>query len=244
MIEAEWLACNDPKPMLALVRGKVSERKLRLFAVACCRNIWDLLRDKRCRLAVEVAERFADGQATLEELTAAHADCEKAWQQCTRVNASGFLDVGYLAAQCAKNVVYDPQAVIKTKGVGRPPKGKEIEPVFPRDLYPGYAADSAASARAAEQGARQEMIVQKEKIVQARLVRDICGNAYQPYTGSSRWSPAVVRLAKAHYADGNSTTALSKALAEAGHKDLAEHFTEQPAHPKGCWVVDVILGKE
>jgi hypothetical protein len=244
MIEAEWLACSDPKPMLALVRGKVSERKLRLFAVACCRNIWELLRDKRCRQAVDIAERFADGLATLEELSAAHADCERAWQQCTRVNASGFLDVGYLAAQCAKNVAYDPQAVIKTKGAGRPPKGKELEPVLPRDVYPGYAADSAASARGAEQGARQEALVQKEKVLQARLVRDICGNSFQPYSGSTRWPANVLRLAKAHYADSNSTTALGKALADAGRAELSEHFTEQPSHPKGCWVVDLILGKE
>jgi hypothetical protein len=35
--EAEWLAATDPTSMLEFVRGKVSDRKLRLFAIGCCR---------------------------------------------------------------------------------------------------------------------------------------------------------------------------------------------------------------
>src|SRR5262249_35347141 len=43
MTEAEWLACEDPDPMLAHLAGGVSERKLRHFAAACCRRVWHLL---------------------------------------------------------------------------------------------------------------------------------------------------------------------------------------------------------
>ncbi|HEY7314823.1 MAG TPA: hypothetical protein VH643_36090 [Gemmataceae bacterium] len=68
--EAEWLACTDPLLMLKSLRRKSSERKLRHFACACCRDIWHLLTVEHSRTAVEVAERFADGDATRDELEA------------------------------------------------------------------------------------------------------------------------------------------------------------------------------
>src|SRR6516162_10753187 len=58
--DAEWLAAADPEPMLELLEGKASNRKLRLFAAACCRHVWTRLVDDRSRRAVEFAERFVD----------------------------------------------------------------------------------------------------------------------------------------------------------------------------------------
>src|SRR5262249_2820457 len=68
MTESEGLAATSPQELLASLRcGWASQRKLRLFGAACCRRIWELL-DRDSRKAVEVAERFADGRATEEEL--------------------------------------------------------------------------------------------------------------------------------------------------------------------------------
>src|SRR5207247_746951 len=84
MTEAEWLACAEPETMtgvnpermLAALRGKVSQRKVRLFATACCRRIiWHLL-PEGCRQGVEVLERFADEDASTEELQACAADAQ------------------------------------------------------------------------------------------------------------------------------------------------------------------------
>jgi hypothetical protein len=39
MTESEWANCTRPDPMLTFLHGKVGDRKLRLFAVACCRRL-------------------------------------------------------------------------------------------------------------------------------------------------------------------------------------------------------------
>jgi len=68
MTEQEWLDCGDPTRMQQFLDGKVSERKARLYRSACSRHIWELLIDPRSRTSVEVAERYADSQASPEEL--------------------------------------------------------------------------------------------------------------------------------------------------------------------------------
>ncbi len=73
MTEEEWLACDDPAMMLAHVEGSAGDRKLRLFACACCRRLWHLFAEEEGRRAVEVAERFADGLAK-HDATGIHVD--------------------------------------------------------------------------------------------------------------------------------------------------------------------------
>lgn len=76
--DKEWPICDKPATMLQHLFGihllvaarqpVVTDRKLRLFAVACCRSVWPKLVMPSGRACVEVAERFADGNATGEEL--------------------------------------------------------------------------------------------------------------------------------------------------------------------------------
>jgi hypothetical protein len=65
MTEAEWLACGDPTPMLEFLRGKASDRKLRLFAVACCRTIAPQVKADGFHRLMDIAEQCADQRVPL-----------------------------------------------------------------------------------------------------------------------------------------------------------------------------------
>jgi hypothetical protein len=68
----EWIATRQ---------GVLTDRELRLYACWCVRQVWHLLEYERSRHAVEVAERYAVGEATNAELAAAgEAACEAAWE--------------------------------------------------------------------------------------------------------------------------------------------------------------------
>src|SRR5262249_42295447 len=71
MTEAEWLASDDPRELLKYPRRKLSRRKVRLFAVACCARAIELLADERTRRLLDMTERFADGLVTESELASA-----------------------------------------------------------------------------------------------------------------------------------------------------------------------------
>ena len=89
-----------------VVLGMMSENDRRL--AACCfvrrtpigdgRTVWDLLPDDRSRKAVEVAERFADGEATERELDAASA---AAWDAAWAAAWAAARDAAWAAAWAA-----------------------------------------------------------------------------------------------------------------------------------------------
>src|ERR1019366_4566682 len=71
----------------------VSEKLMRLFAVWCARQVQHLMTDPRSIAALDVAERFANGQATKEELDAAR---DAAWDAV-------WVAAGYAARDAAWN---------------------------------------------------------------------------------------------------------------------------------------------
>ena len=100
-----------------------AERELRLFACWSVRNtpladgrtVWDLLADKRSQTVVEVAERYADGLATVEELDAARdAARDAAWDAAWAAARAADRDAAWDAARDAQNAQLE--AVLATIG--------------------------------------------------------------------------------------------------------------------------------
>jgi hypothetical protein len=204
MTKEEWLTASEPHAMLEFLQksGKVSERKLRLFAVACSRRIWSLI-DAPGRTAVEVAERFAEGLAGPEELRAARLACQGAHGQAS----------WYAAA-----------------------------------TNPEIAARNAALS--AQAGARALVGADTEELVaQARLVREIYGDAFKLVTVEASWlTPGVVELAQAIYQGQtfDKIPELADALEQAGchNQEILNHCRRSGQHVRGCWGLDLILGNE
>ena len=81
-LQPDWLIWVATRP------GVLADRELRLFAVFCARQVEHLLTDQRSRDAIEVAERFANGEATREELASARAAAWAADRAAARASVS------------------------------------------------------------------------------------------------------------------------------------------------------------
>ncbi len=217
MDEAEWWACADPDRMLKFLGRKYSARKLRLFAVACCRRFWFLL-GKTSRRAVEVAEQFADGGAGLQELDEA-GDL-----------AGGRERVSNRESPAVSATFHD--AFKAARGASAYAAGWAVASVTPmREWEAAFGAECARHAG---------------------LLREIVGNPFRPASVAPRvlaWEGGtVVRIGQGIY-EGNrfqDLPVLADALEEAGcdDSDLLAHCRESGEHVRGCWVVDLLVGRE
>ncbi len=231
MTEHEWLECKNPKPMLTFLRGNASHRKLRLFGVACCRRIWHLLQDERCRNAVEVTERHADGDATNEEWQIAHA-----------------------AVGAANREIYDPHPDDRSAHAAISIHFHAAAAAFCTSVdVRKYAFDPshpAADAVAADtDGSVQTTKWRDERLQQTTLLLDIFCNPFRPVTLDPRWlTSTVVDLAQAIYDERafDRMPILADALTDArcNNEDIIVHCRSEGPHVRGCWIVDLVLGKE
>jgi hypothetical protein len=209
MTEAEWLASTNPDVMLDFLEKGASERKLRLHGCACCRRMAHLFTDERSRAALEVAERFADGLASREELTAAHESAVAViW-----TTAATDRDSAQVAAWVSCSHSWD-------------------------------AADATGrvTAKVLAVAAGDPNLLEIERREQVRLLREIMGNPYLAPLPRADFCAELVAVARTMYAGMDRRAPLRQALVQAGHTDLADHF-RTATHPKGCWALDIILGK-
>jgi hypothetical protein len=99
--------------------------------------------------------------------------------------------------------------------------------------------------------AERQAVAAEEREAQCILLRDIFGNPFRPVTIDPSWltwnGSTVVKLADAIYEDRafDRLPVLADALEEAGCSDQAilDHCRGPGPHVRGCWVVDLMLGK-
>jgi len=244
--ETEWLACTNPQPMLEFLRRKASDRKVRLFAVACCRRVWSSLEQEEFRDAVRKAESFADGLADRAEMLQAY---EKALTIFVTLHGK---DNGPGAALTASFFPSPPKSFLQRVADALDPPWWEDEMDKGDRLAPAFVtARSAARAAADLQGQRcvpDAPATIAEHREQTALVRCLFGNPFRPRPVCGAWLTREVRvLADGIYVERafDRMPFLADALEASGctNADLIEHCRSAREHARGCWVVDLLLDK-
>jgi hypothetical protein len=221
--EAEWMACADPEPMLKSLTDRRSDRKLRLFAVACCRRITHLLSRPEFIRTIEIAELFADKEATANECEIASLSV---YDFCQSVAPAERNNID-LAVVWASMVNW-------TEGY--------------QTTWANYASGNACRlgspwiiGRALSEGA------QREQKMHSAFLRDIF--PYSSVTLDQSWlTSTVIALAQQMYdsRDFAAMPILADALQDAGcdNTDILNHCRAPGPHVRGCWCVDKLLLKE
>src|SRR5262249_46753539 len=147
--ELEWAGCDDPLSLLDHLEGTgwVGERKMRLFACACCRRIGHLLPDAAV-IAVAVAECLADQEAS-------EADREAV----------------------AEGIEFEDSATVAAAAACSSWTTREQSYAAARDAVQYAALAQAFHHRFITQDfvAEGTAVLSAERVVQAQLLRDIVG---------------------------------------------------------------------
>jgi hypothetical protein len=219
MTEAEWLACTDPLPMLDLVRVRgASERKVCLFSLACgrrCLRVWCDPADGP--VIADLVERLFDARERQIDGAVGSKEMEALRLQMGRRPSEWFWSLdGTLQGDTA--------------------------------FWGRLCGDRGA-------GLREEtgIDVRELRQSQADLLRDIFGNPFRPLPQLNpawlAWEGGTVpKLAASIYEERafDRLPILADALEEAGcdAAELLTHLRGPGPHVRGCWAVDLLLGKE
>jgi hypothetical protein len=219
---ADWLACQNPMFLLTVLsRNPASNRRRRLLACAATRHVWDRL-DEYFHTAVENAERYADGQMSQMEFgqrtQGLHDAIMRVWWSVDE-NTIGTMTAARFRA---------PYVAVE-----------EATRIDDDIMAPGKAMDWVA------------MLAPRKvtNIWQCDLLREMFGSPFRPITVNPTWLiPTVIALAQAIYDDRafDRMPILADALEDAGctNQDILQHCRSGGEHVRGCWVVDLLLGKE
>jgi hypothetical protein len=220
MTEWEWQACLDPQRMLCDCCQEASERKLRLLACACLRMVegegWYFELSSRVREVLVEAERHADGRTTSRErIKAPH----QPWKERPHfAEPFGMASWGLVARTGFDAAIRT--AVLVVRELSRKRYSRESQEVGNRAL-----GEIAA------------------------LVRDVFGplSFRQVATDPSWLTSTAVILAKGVYDSRafDRLPILADALQDAGceNTEILDHCRGGGPHVRGCWVVDLVLGK-
>jgi hypothetical protein len=245
--ESQWLTTSDAQEMLRWLcdrhhshRRKAGQRKLRLFGCACCRLRWDDMVQPGSRAAVEFVERWADDPS-------AAAGLEQAQQEAAKADGEVF-DYWVVRGNWNKGPEARAQsqeqreASEAARGLVHPSAGMSARAndVMRRRVGEGAPGTDQEKTHRAWKSRLGRM---------AHLLRDIFGNPYRPVKLKPAWrTAAVVGLAQTMYEsrDFAAMPVLADALEDAGcdNPHVLAHCRGPTAfHVRGCWAVDLVLGR-
>jgi hypothetical protein len=216
---------TDPEQALQALRDTASGRKFRLFACACCRRVWPRL-SPEFRAAVEVSERYADGLASLDEFASMGSRAREVVP--TSDNDHDVLIEDLIPLGIAAVLADDPFDAALTTVRSLRLAGSYRHGRFLLGDY-HYLSPKLREAEAK---------------AQVSLLNDIfplskTALAWQSVDG--------VGIAQAIYDDRafDRLPILADALEDAGcdNADILNHCRQPSEHVRGCWVVDLVLGK-
>jgi hypothetical protein len=233
--ELDWLTCPAPLLLLEQVRGKVSDRKLRLFACGCCRLIWHLPdQPVASHRAVEIAERYSDGLSGEEERAAAERQAWDAWypDEADDRGKMGFMAVAAFANTTGRTH-HDADPQLGT--------WECVRDCIQTVLWIGGRED--------EEGRFEADRDREFRNTVATLALCVFGNPFRPVAFSPAWRTDTAKaLARRMYdaRDFSAMPILADALqdAECDNDDILNHCRADGPHARGCWVVDCVLGRE